>query len=139
MVHRLRHLPKVLLIALLASACGDSDSSSSAPSPSPTPPPSGGGGSTTTTTITLTSAGASPRDITVSVGSRVTFTNNDSVPHDMASDPHPAHTDCPEVTVGFIAASQSAQTQNLNRARVCTYHEHNHPTNGNLPGTDRIQ
>ena len=136
MVHRLRHLPKVLLIALLASACGDSDSSSPAPSPSPTPPPSGGG---STTTITLTSAGASPRDITVSVGSRVTFTNNDSVPHDMSSDPHPEHTNCPEVTVGFIAAGQSAQTQNLNRARVCTYHDHNQPSNGNLQGTIRIQ
>lgn len=69
----------------------------------------------------------------------MTFTNNDSVPHDMASDPHPAHTDCPEVTVGFIAAGQSGQTQNLNRARVCTFHDHNQPSNGNLQGTIRIQ
>ena len=38
--------------------------------------------------------GVSPRDITVAVGSRVTFVNNDSMPHDMASDPHPEHTLC---------------------------------------------
>lgn len=119
---------------LLASGCGGSDSSSPAPNPSPTPPPGGG-----STTITITSAGVSPRDITVAVGSRVTFVNNDSIPHDMSSDPHPEHTNCPEITVGFIAASQSRQTDNLNRARVCGYHDHNQPSTTSLQGTIRIQ
>jgi plastocyanin len=121
----------------LASACGDSDSGgSNTPAPTPTPPP---GGSTNTTTITITSAGVSPRDITVAVGGRATFVNSDSTPHDMASDPHPEHTNCPEITVGFVAAGQSRQTENLNRARVCTYHDHNQPSNANLQGTIRIQ
>ena len=75
----------------------------------------------------------------MAVGSRVTFVNNDSTPHDMSSDPHPEHTNCPEITVGFVPTGQSRQTENLNRARTCTYHDHNQPTNGNFQGTIRIQ
>jgi hypothetical protein len=66
----------------------------------------------------------------------VTFTNNDTRVHDMASDPHPAHTDCPEINqVGFLSAGQSRQTGNLNTARTCTFHDHNQPDVGNLKGT----
>ena len=118
----------------LAVACGG-DSSPSSPSPTPTPP----GPTVNTTTITLTSSGASPRDITVPVGSRVTFVNNDTAPHDMSSDPHPEHTTCPDINVGFIAGGQSRATNNLNTARTCTYHDHNQPTNTSLQGTIRIQ
>ena len=125
-------------VAALAMACGGS---STGPSTSGGGGGGGGGGgSTNTTTITITSSGASPRDITVPVGSRVTFVNNNNQPHDMASDPHPEHTLCnPELNVGFIAAGQSRQTQNLNTVRVCTYHDHAQPSNTSLQGTIRIQ
>jgi plastocyanin len=73
------------------------------------------------------------------VGSRVTFVNNDSAPHDMNSDPHPEHTNCPELNVGFITAGQSRASNNLNAARTCTYHDHNQPSNNSLKGTIRIQ
>jgi len=121
-----------LVVAAAAAGCGD-DSSDTPTSPS------GGGGSTNTTTITLTSSGASPRDITVALGSRVTFVNNDSTPHDMDSNPHPEHTDCPPLNIGFIAPGASGVSQNLTTARVCGFHDHNQPTNTNLPGTIRIQ
>jgi plastocyanin len=121
----------------MASACGGSDGGgSSTPAPTPTPNP---GPTTSTNTITITSTGASPRDITVARGSQVTFVNNDSGIHDMASDPHPEHTGCPEITVGFMSANQSRTTNNLNTARTCTYHDHNQPSNANLQGTIRIQ
>lgn len=123
-------------LTALAVACGGGSNSPSSPSPTPTPSP---GPTTTTTTITLSSSGASPRDITVSVGSRVTFVNNDSAPHDMNSDPHPEHTTCPDLNVGFIAGGQSRATNNLNTARTCTYHDHNQPSNTSLQGTIRIQ
>ncbi len=104
------------------------------PTPTPTPPP------TTDTTITITSSGVSPRSVTVSAGSRVTFVNNDSRVHDMSSDPHPVHTDCPEINqVGFLSAGQSGQTGNLNTARTCGYHDHNQSTNTSLQGTIVIQ
>ena len=121
--------------ACLAAGCGGSSTGPSSGGGGNT----GGGGTTNTTTITLTSSGASPRDITVSVGSRVTFINNDSQPHDMDSNPHPDHTDCPPLNVGFIAAGAHGVTQNLNTARTCGYHDHNQPSNTNFQGVIRIQ
>ena len=121
--------------ACLAAGCGGSSTGPSSSGGGN----SGGGGSPTTTTITLTSSGASPRDITVAVGSRVTFVNNDSQPHDMDSNPHPEHTDCPPLNVGFIAAGQQGITQNLTTARTCGFHDHNQPSNTAFQGTIRIQ
>jgi plastocyanin len=128
------HFVGAALVAALAAGCGgDSPSSPSGGGGG------GGGGSTNTTTITITSSGVSPRDITVAVGSRVTFANNDTVQHEMDSDPHPEHTMCPPLNVGFIAAGQQGTSQNLTTARVCTYHDHNQPSNTSLQGTVRIQ
>ena len=125
-----------LVAAFLAAGCGGSDSTGPSNGNGGS---SGGGGSTNTTTITLTSAGASPKDITVSAGSRVTFINNDSQPHDMDSNPHPEHTDCPALNVGFIAAGQQGVSQNLTTVRTCGYHDHNQPSNTNVQGVIRIQ
>ena len=122
----------------LAAGCGGDSDPSTGPSGGGGGA-GGGGGSTNITTITITSSGVSPRDITVPLGSRVTFQNNDSQPHTMNSDPHPEHSDCPPLNPSFIAAGASGITQNLNTARVCGYHDHNQPSNTNLQGTVRIQ
>ena len=121
-------------VSLLASACGGNDNPNS-----PSGGSGGGGGGTVAGTITITAAGVSPKTITVAAGSRVTFVNNDSRPHDMNSDPHPEHTNCPEINVGFIAAGASGTTQNLTRARSCGYHDHNQPEVAALQGTIIIQ
>ncbi len=81
----------------------------------------------------------SPRDIVVARGVRVTFVNNDGVGHDMNSDPHPQHTSCTDMNVGFVASGQRGETQVLNIARTCGYHDHNQPSNTNLQGTIRIE
>ena len=113
-----------------AISCGSS-SSSSAPSPGPGSNPN---------TITISNNAASPQNITVTRGSQVTFTNNDSRVHDMASDPHPEHTDCPELNqVGFLNPGQSRQSGNLNTARRCGFHDHVNPDNAALRGTITIQ
>ena len=128
------YIAATLAAALLASACGGSDSTG----PS-TNGGGGGGGSTNTTTITITANGASPRDVTVALGSRVTFVNNDTRSHEMDSNPHPEHTDCPALNVGFIAAGAQGVSQNLTTARTCGFHDHNQPSNTNLQGVIRIQ
>jgi plastocyanin len=122
-------------IAILLAACGGG--STSTPSPSPTPPPGGG---TNTTTITIANNAVSPKNITVARGSQVTFINNDSRVHDMESNPHPEHTDCPEIAqVGFLNPGQSHQTGNLNTVRTCGYHDHEQSTVVSLQGTITIQ
>jgi plastocyanin len=131
---RLTAATAFVLLALVASACGGDD---------PGPGPSGGGGTGGTgnvaETITITAAGVSPKNVTVTPGSRVTFVNNDSRRHDMSSDPHPSHTDCPEVNVGDLGPGQSGTTQNLNISRNCGFHDHNQPGVTSLEGTIRIQ
>ena len=107
--------------AAIMIACGGGSTSPSSGSGTPTPTPTPAPG----LTITITSAGVSPKTLTVSRGSQVTFVNNDTQVHDELSDPHPEHTDCPELaSVGFMSPGQSRQTQNLNTAKTCGYHDH---------------
>lgn len=126
-----------LAAAALVAACGGSGS------PSPPAGGSGGGGGGTGTvaaTITITAAGVSPSSVTVAAGSRVMFVNNDNRAHDMASDPHPDHTQCPEVNqVGFLSAGQSRATGNLNTPRACGFHDHILFDVASLQGTITVQ
>jgi hypothetical protein len=136
----------ITLVALLASltfgtsACGGGGSSPPpTPSPGPSPPP-GGNPPPASATITITAAGADPREVTISVGGRVTFVNQDTVPHDMNSDPHPLHTDCPSLdAVAFLAAGQTKESAPFPVARTCGFHDHNQPTNTSLQGRIVIQ
>ena len=119
--------------AILIAACGGSSGSTSSPT-APTGP------TTATTTITITNNAVSPQNITIARGSQVTFINNDSRPHEMASNPHPEHTDCPEINqVGFVNPGQSRQTGNMNTVRTCGFHDHNQDQVRSLQGTITIQ
>ena len=113
----------LLALVLLLTACGGS-------SPSSPPPPSSG------PTIAISSSGvAPPKELTVGLGTRVQFTNQHSRPHNMTSDPHPEHDDCPELNqVGFLSTGQTKETGNLVAARTCGFHDHDDPNNTNLQG-----
>jgi plastocyanin len=122
-----------------AIACGGSGSSSSPSNPST------GGGTTcialsTSTTITISNNTVCPQNITVPRGTQVTFVNQDSVAHEMNSDPHPEHTDCPEInSVGHLEFGQSRQTGNLNTVRRCGFHDHLRDQVAGLKGSITIQ
>jgi plastocyanin len=117
-----------------APACGGS-ASGSGTSPSPTC-----SASSNTTTITISNNAVCPQNITVSRGAQVTFVNNDTRDHQMDSDPHPEHTDCPEINqVDFLAAGQSRQTGNLVTPRRCGFHDHRNFENAALKGSITIQ
>jgi hypothetical protein len=58
----------------------------------------------------------------------------------MFSDPHPEHSDCPEInSVGFLSPGQTKQTGNLNTVRNCGFHDHERPLNTSLQGTILIR
>jgi plastocyanin len=81
-----------------------------------------------------------PQSLTVPRGTQVTFSNQDVMNHEMDSDPHPEHTDCPEINqVDFIAPGQSRQTGNLNIARTCGFHDHMNPDRASMKGKIVIQ
>jgi plastocyanin len=121
----------------VAYACGGGGGSPTSPSGGGSGGGTGGGtGGSATATITISASGVvSPQDVTITQGGRVTFVNNDSRAHDMASDPHPSHEDCPPLDqVGFVSPGQSKTSGNLNTVRVCGYHDHNLPTSTGLQG-----
>jgi hypothetical protein len=123
----------VFSIALMAVSCGGDSSPTQ-----PTPP--GGGGGNQTATITITANGADQRALTIQPGMRVIFVNNDSRPHEMNSDPHPSHEDCPELNqVGFLNPGQQRESGNLVFTRTCGFHDHANPGTQALRGTVTIR
>jgi len=66
-------------------------------------------------TVTITANGVSPAIVRVPVCNGVCnvflqFVNSDSVTHDVRSDPHPAHTECPAyAAVGVLAPGQTKE------------------------------
>jgi plastocyanin len=116
-----------LCLIVAAAACGGSVG----PAPPSSTPVSG-----QPVTFVITAAGVSPKSVTVSPGAQITFVNQDRVSHLMFSDPHPEHTDCPEINqVGFLSSGQSRDTGNLNTVRTCGFHDHDMPSNASLTGT----
>src|SRR5262245_47173502 len=105
-------LARVIVVTAVAAACGKS--SSNAPSSNITcssiPNPA--------TTFLILNNAVCPSSLTVPRGTRVTFINNDSRAHEMTSDPHPEHTDCPELNlVGHLEPGQERERGQQNTAR----------------------
>jgi|SRR5688500_18398026 len=112
------------VLAMLAVSCGGgSPAGPSSPAENPF-------------RITISSAGlVSPTELVVPPGTRVLFINNDSRPHDMTSDDHPDHLECPPInSVGLLNPGQSRETGNLVVARTCGFHDHLHPDDARLKG-----
>ena len=101
----------------------------------------GGTGGPNGATVTMTSNGVSPATVTIAVGQTVTFVNNDTRSHEMASNPHPQHGSCPsmEAGLGVIAAGQTKVTHNFANAGTCGYHDHQDDTNTRFQGTIVVQ
>ena len=105
----------------------------------PSPNPGGGTGSPgpVGATITIGANGAvSPASVTINNGESVRFVNSHNRPHQMASDPHPNHTDCPPINaLPTLDPGQSGQTNALTTSRTCGFHDHLNDTTANLRGT----
>lgn len=115
----------ILFIALTSFAACSGGSTTTSPTPTPPvttplPPPEPG-----PPTITITATGMSPLEITIAVGQRVTFINNDVRSHDVVGGVDPAHPDCPEILqVGFLTPGRRGDTGIFTSARTCEYHDH---------------
>ena len=125
------------MVAALAAAisCGGSSSSSGS-----TGPTGGCTPSANPNTLVIQNNTICPQALTVTRGTQITILNSDSRNHEMDSDPHPEHTDCPELNqIGFLSTGQSRQSGNLNTARRCGMHDHTSPEVAGLKATITIQ
>jgi plastocyanin len=119
-------LRNLIIATLAATVAGCSGGSPAAPTP--TPPPVAGTTPVAPSgppTITITASGMTPLEITINVGQRVTFVNNDTRPHDVVGGRDPNNPDCPEIVqAGFLAPGQRGETGVFTTARTCEYHDH---------------
>ena len=92
-------------------------------------------------TITITAAGVSAKGVNAAVGQTVTFINNDTRSHEIASNPHPQHGTCPSIEAGLgtIGAGQTKVTHAFANAGTCSYHDHVNDTNTAFQGTITVQ
>lgn len=120
-----RLMPLALTLGL--AACGGGGTT-------PTPPPPQ---QNNPNVITIAAGGVvSPKELTVAQGARVLFVNNDSRRHDMTSDDHPDHLECPALNqVGVLNPGQSRESGNLVTIRTCGFHDHDNPGDRNLQGS----
>jgi plastocyanin len=119
----MRSAPRFALVGALAGflggGCGSSPSSPSAAA-----------------TITIGPAGVSPKQVRIRAINYITFINQDTRPHVIASDPVDVHTQCPALNrVGVIAPGESRETATLSTPGTCGYHDHNNPADTSMQGT----
>ena len=75
--------------------------------------------------------------MTISVGQSVTFVNSNPRSHEIASDPHPAHTNCPSINaLGIVGTGQTRLTNSFSGTGTCGFHDHSDPDNTQLEGDD---
>jgi plastocyanin len=113
------------LVAMGAACSSGASPASPTPAPPPTATPAPAPAPSGPPTVTITAAGMSPLEITITVGRRVTFVNNDTRPHDVVGGVDPNNPDCPEIAqAGFLAPGQRGETAVFTTARTCEYHDH---------------
>ena len=122
-------------LAALAACGGGGDGGS------PTGPSTGGGSpGAIGATITIANGRVTPSEVTISVGQSVMFVNNDGRGRTVYSDPHPNHTDCPQINaVANLVNGQSRPTNAFPSNRTCGFHDHDDPDNANVKGRINIQ
>ena len=116
----------VLCVAIGSAACGSSGGGGPSQTPTPSPSPLG------PPTTTITAAGVDPQVLhTFNFQESVTFVNGDVRDHDIRSDPHPAHGDCPAMNLGTLAPGERREISgpSLPRFTLCYFHDETDPTN----------
>ncbi|HEY2004091.1 MAG TPA: cupredoxin domain-containing protein [Candidatus Saccharimonadia bacterium] len=110
-------------VALMATKPSTKSAADSSNAPASTPASSS---KQAAAVITYTSSGFSPAQTAIKSGGSVTFTNQTSEEIQVDSNPHPVHTDDPDLNVGTIAPGASA-TATLTKTGTFGFHNHLNP------------
>ena len=82
-----------------------------------------------TTAVTYTSSGLSPSEVMLKAGDSLKIINDTNEEIEPSSNPHPVHTDNPELNFGDIEAGES-KTVTLTTKGTWGYHNHYHKDHG---------
>ena len=116
----------LLLAGLAPLGCSAGSPTGTRPSPVPTP--------VVEPRVSITSQGLDPQVLHIVGDVGITFVNRDSRPHDLRSDPHPAHTECALMNLGPIAAGETRVTAVITPGQGCGYHSEDDPANRAFQG-----
>jgi hypothetical protein len=97
------------------------------------------GGADAGFTIVYSAAGVTPNTLTIPAGTTLTYVNADVVDHQPASNPHPSHTDCPELNAGVVNPGTSAMITTGNGPKGCGFHDHLNPVDTKYQGVITTQ
>ncbi len=111
---------------------GSNGSSSSSSNSSSSSSSNTGSNVPSAATITYDGNGFSPANVTVKSGDTVTVKNTSSQDVQFDSDPHPVHTDDPDLNLGSVAPGQSGSFK-VTKTGSFGYHNHLDPSQtGNI-------
>lgn len=85
--------------------------------------------------VTITSQGVDPTNFSVPVGTTVSFQNQDSVGHWIASNPHPSHSGLPGFDALATTEPGGAYSYTFTKAGTWGYHDHGDPSNAKFTGS----
>ncbi len=90
--------------------------------------------------LTITDAGVMPKELTIDRGQRIVVVNASAGRHQVASNPHPIHTDCPPLNEpGFLPSGESGTTRVFEIAGTCGFHDHLDPRDATMQGRIHIR
>lgn len=111
-----------LALGLVAAGCGDDDDDGGSDATTTEQPAAGGGGGTQ---VSMENIQFTPRELTVKAGETVTFTNNESTPHDVHKTSGPGA----DFSSGDVGGMQEGDTFDVTLGEpgkyeyVCELHE----------------
>jgi plastocyanin len=125
----------VITSALLAVTCGGGGGGATYNTPTA---PAGNTSATLGATIRITANGVVPKDVTITPGKFVRFINDDARPHQIQTNPHLLHTDCPPNNIPILNPGQSADTTAFIESKGCGFHNHLLPDEQTFWGVIRV-
>ena len=129
---RIPHGMQIALATIALASCGGGSYGGSPTSP-------GGGTGAVGATITIRANGTvEPSEVSIQVGQRVRFVNEDGRQHQPTSNPHLSHTDCPALNLPIMNTGGSMNTGVFDQIKACGFHDHQNPDTESLRGTIRI-
>lgn len=128
-------LSSALAVALVVAACGGGGGGST---PAPTGPSTTVQPGSLGAIITLTANGLSFQSVRIERTQRVRFINNDTVPHQIQTNPHLLHNECPANNVIVLNPGQQVETSDFNEIKTCGYHDHLNVDNTKFHGIIQV-
>lgn len=124
-------------IAIVAAAAAASCGGGGYTAPTSMTPPGVVAGSIGAT-ISLTANGPVPADVRIEPTQKVRFINNDTRPHQINTNPHNVHSDCPANNTAVLNPGQQVDSGNFDTVKACGYHNHLLPGDQKFWGVIRV-